>query len=68
MSMISKTETNRFSSCDPSCSSVPTSRFKTEEELLRLLERILPPIQYVPPKTTVGSRSYEELLHLIGSR
>ncbi|HEX5733803.1 MAG TPA: hypothetical protein VF131_13285 [Blastocatellia bacterium] len=68
MSVRSKSETSRLSSCDPSGSSAQRSSFKTTEEMIEYLERILPPTQYVPAKKSVGSLSYEELLHMMGSR
>ncbi len=68
MSLMSKTEARRFSSDGPSGPPAQTGSFETTEEMIGYLERILPPIQYVPAKGTVGSLSYEELLQMIGSR
>ena len=68
MSVKSNSETKRLSSRDGSCSTAQRSSFKTTQEMVEYLERVLPPIQYVPAKRTVGSLSYDELLNMMGSR
>lgn len=68
MSVKSNSETSRPSSSGTSCPARPNSGFKTTEEMVEYLERILPPAQYVPAKKTVGSLSYEELLDMMGGR
>lgn len=66
MRLLSKTEASQFSNDGPSAPPAHAGGFKTTEEMVVYLERILPPAQYVPAKKTVGSLSYEELLHMIG--
>ncbi|HJQ68343.1 MAG TPA: hypothetical protein VKA70_05200 [Blastocatellia bacterium] len=61
MSTEPNSETNHESSSD-------RSGFKSAAEMVEYLERILPPRRYAPAKKTVGSLSYEELLHMMGSR
>lgn len=65
MNLMSKTEASQFSNDDPSAQ---TGGFKTTEEMIRYLERTLPPVQFMPAKKSVGSLSYEELLHMVGSQ
>lgn len=68
MSVKSNSETNRLSECGRPCLPAQRSGFKTTEEMVEYLERVLPPIQYVPAKKSVGSLSYDELLHMMGNR
>ena len=68
MSVKSNSETNRLSRSGRPRPSAQRSGFKTTEEMIEYLERVLPPIQYVPAKRTVGGLSYDELLHMMGSR